>query len=151
MKIIIQRVNQARVTVESKLVGEIQRGALVFLGISKDDTQKEADYLVKKIVDLRMFDDSEGNLNLSAKDIGAAFLVVSQFTLYGNCTKGRRPSFDKAAAPPVAEELYNYFLNALKLQEVKVESGMFRAMMQVELINDGPVTFILDSHDNKNI
>ena len=144
MKVVIQRVSRAHVSVDSKMVGQIGRGALILLGISKEDIKEDALYLVKKIVELRLFDDDQGNLNLSAKDIQASFLVVSQFTLMGNCAKGRRPSFDQAAPPHEAELLYNYFVETLKAQNVLVETGIFRAMMQVELINEGPVTFVLE-------
>jgi D-tyrosyl-tRNA(Tyr) deacylase len=145
MKLVIQRVSQARVRVNSEIVGEISRGGLLLLGIAKNDTRRDADFLAKKAVELRFFDDAKGNLNLSALDVGAAFLVVSQFTIYGNCDKGRRPSFDEAAPPKEAEELYEYFLTVLAETGMVVQSGRFAAMMQVELINEGPVTFILES------
>jgi len=145
MKVVIQRVSEARVRVGTKVVGEIGRGALILLGIARNDTAEDADHLAKKAAELRMFDDEQGNLNLSAKDINGSFLVVSQFTLYGDCAKGRRPSFDAAAKPEAAEALYDHFLQALKTQEVPVQSGVFRAMMKVELVNEGPVTFILES------
>jgi len=145
MKVVVQRVSEARVRVNSETVGGIKQGVLVFLGIAKEDSKQDAEYLAKKIAEFRMFADDKGNLNLSAKDLNASFLVVSQFTLVGNCDKGRRPSFDKAAPPEEAEVLYDYFLKALKAQEVSVEAGIFRAMMQVELVNDGPVTFIMES------
>ena len=147
MKVIVQRVSRASVHVGPEAAGRIGRGALIFLGIAKNDSPKDADYLAKKIVELRMFDDTKGNLNLSAKEVGASFLVVSQFTICGNCDKGRRPSFDEAATPKEAEGLYEYFLERLRSFGANVESGRFRAMMQVELINDGPVTFILESKD----
>jgi len=175
MRVVVQRVKNAQVRVESKvgllrqilsvfdfagpnstkpkvktfgrsrIVGEIDRGMLVFAGIGKKDTPQDADYLVRKIVEFRMFEDDNGKMNLSALETKAAFLVVSQFTLHGDCTKGRRPSFDKAADPQKGEELYNYFVDQLRKQKVHVETGQFRAMMDVHLINDGPVTFILDS------
>jgi D-tyrosyl-tRNA(Tyr) deacylase len=145
MKVVLQRVSRASVHVDGQPVGRIGRGVLVFLGIAKNDGVGDADFLAKKAVELRMFDDDKGNLNLCAKEVGASFLVVSQFTLYGNCTKGRRPSFDEAAPIPHAEALYEHFLASLRSYDVAVEAGRFRAMMQVELVNDGPVTFILES------
>jgi len=145
MKAIVQRVSQSEVRVEGKAVGQIQNGILIFLGVSKEDATSDADYLAQKIIQLRMFQDDEGKMNLSAVDTGADVLVVSQFTLYGDCRKGRRPSFDKAADPQKGEELYNYFVEELRKQDLKVETGQFQAMMDVELVNDGPVTFILES------
>ena len=145
MRAVIQRVNEAQVKVDGQTVGQIARGMLIFLGVSRDDTQGSADYLVKKITELRIFEDAQGKMNVSASDVGAQFLVISQFTLYGNCDKGRRPSFDQAADPVRGEELYNYFVTQLKATKAKVEVGVFRAMMDVSLINDGPVTFIIDS------
>lgn len=145
MKLVLQRVKQAEVKVDSEIVGAIGMGVLVFLGIAKNDTNESADYFVQKICQLRMFEDPLGKMNLSALDIKADFLIVSQFTLYGDCRKGRRPSFDQAADPAQAEALYNYFIQQLKLHAVKVESGRFKAMMEVKLVNDGPVTFILES------
>lgn len=145
MRIVIQRVKSASVTVQHTIVGQIGQGILVLLGIASTDTQQQADYLVAKLIELRIFDDANGKMNLSAQDVKASFLVVSQFTLYGNCDKGRRPSFDAAASPSVAEELYNYFIGQLKAQGVNVATGQFRAMMDVQLINDGPVTFVIDS------
>ncbi len=149
MKLVIQRVKQAQVNVVGETVGKIGQGGVVFLGVSKEDTKENADYLARKIVQLRMFADAKGNMNCSALDVEAAFLVVSQFTLYGNCNKGRRPSFDKAAAPKKAEELYDYFICQLRAQDVKVETGRFRAMMDVALVNDGPVTFVLEKEAEK--
>ncbi len=145
MRVIIQRVSQASVAVEGKIVGAINKGLLVFLGVAKTDENPQADYLVRKLVELRVFEDAQGKMNLSSQEAGGAFLVVSQFTLYGNCDKGRRPSFDEAAEPAKAEELYNYFIAQLKQTGVQVQTGKFRAMMDVSLINDGPVTFIIDS------
>ena len=146
MKIVIQRVKQAQVMVGTEIVGQIQQGILVFLGIAQNDTFVQAEHLIKKIVELRVFDDNLGKMNLSAIETGAQFLVVSQFTLYGNCDKGRRPSFDDAAPPAKAEELYNYFVEGLKKNNVMVATGRFRAMMEVSLVNAGPVTFILESN-----
>ena len=126
-------------------VGQIARGLLVFLGIARDDTEVSVDYLIKKITELRIFEDAQGKMNISATEIGAEYLVVSQFTLYGNCDKGRRPSFDEAADPIRGEMLYTYFVEQLKATKARVATGQFRAMMEVSLINDGPVTFIIDS------
>jgi D-tyrosyl-tRNA(Tyr) deacylase len=145
MKVVVQRVSQAEVKVEGEIVGRIGHGMLVFVGVGREDTQAEADYLVQKVAQLRMFEDSQGKMNLSSFEAGAQILVVSQFTLYGDCRKGRRPSFDKAADPLKGEELYNYFVRELRDQNIKVETGQFRAMMEVALVNDGPVTFILES------
>ena len=145
MRVVIQRVKIAQVTVGKEIVGQIKRGILIFLGIAQKDSVSEADWLIKKIMELRIFEDADGKMNLSALEVGAQFLVVSQFTLYGNCDKGRRPSFDKAADPKKAEELYNYFTEGLKKKDIVVATGRFRAMMEVSLINDGPVTFILES------
>ena len=145
MKIIVQRVNRAQVRVNENVVGKIDRGMLIFVGISKEDATGDADYLVKKVIGLRMFQDKEGKMNCSSIDVGAEILVVSQFTLYGDCRKGRRPSFDKAADPQKGEELYEYFVDQLRNQNIKVETGQFQTMMDVELVNDGPVTFILES------
>ena len=146
MKLVIQRVKQAKVEVEGKVVGEIGPGLLVFIGVSKEDTSKDIDHLVEKIVQLRIFEDSDGKMNLSSSEAQAEFLVVSQFTLLGDCHKGRRPSFDRAADPKTGELMYESFVEKLKAQNVKkVATGRFRAMMDVTLINDGPVTFILES------
>ena len=145
MRVIIQRVKEAQVKVAGQVVGQIANGMLIFLGVARDDNQSCADYLVKKITELRIFEDAQGKMNLSAQEVGAQFLVVSQFTLYGNCDKGRRPSFDEAADPAKGEELYNYFVEQLKAGQAKVETGQFKAMMDVSLINDGPVTFIVES------
>lgn len=145
MKVIVQRVSRATVYVRGKTVGRIAKGMLVFLGIAKEDTRADADYLVQKITQLRIFEDEEGKMNLSPFEVGAEFCVVSQFTLYGDCRKGRRPSFDRAADPPKGEELYEYFVGQLRSQNLTVTTGQFQAMMDVELVNDGPVTFILES------
>ncbi len=145
MRAVIQRVKEAQVKVAGQTVGQIAQGMLIFLGVARDDSRTSADYLVKKITELRIFEDAQGKMNLSAKEAQGDFLVVPQFTLYGNCEKGRRPSFDQAALPAKGEELYNYFVTRLKAAQAKVESGQFKAMMDVSLINDGPVTLIVDS------
>jgi D-tyrosyl-tRNA(Tyr) deacylase len=145
MRIVIQRVKEAEVKVAGQTVGQIAQGMLIFLGLAREDTPASADYLVRKIMELRIFEDTQGKMNLSAQEVGAQFLVVSQFTLYGNCDRGRRPSFDEAADPAKGEELYNYFVTQLKATQAKVETGQFRATMDVSLINDGPVTFVIDS------
>jgi D-tyrosyl-tRNA(Tyr) deacylase len=145
MRVVIQRVKEAQVRVAGQMIGQITRGMLIFLGVASDDSQGSADYLIKKITELRIFEDAQGKMNVSAQEAGAQYLVVSQFTLYGNCDKGRRPSFDQAADPVKGEELYDYFVKQLKAAKAVVETGQFRAMMDVSLINDGPVTFIIDS------
>ncbi len=132
-------------TVDGEVVGRIGKGLLVFLAVAKGDTTSEADRLADKILELRVFEDSDGKMNLSAQEIKVEFLVVSQFTLYGDCRKGRRPSFDAAADPQQGEELYEHFVARLRNSKVLVATGRFRAMMDVALVNDGPVTFILDS------
>jgi D-tyrosyl-tRNA(Tyr) deacylase len=145
MRVVIQRVKEAQVKVAGQTVGQIAQGMLVFLGVARDDDKACADHLVKKITELRIFEDAQGKMNVSAREAGAQFLVVSQFTLYGNCDKGRRPSFDEAADPARGEEMYDYFVTKLKETGPRVETGQFRAMMDVSLVNDGPVTFIVDS------
>jgi D-tyrosyl-tRNA(Tyr) deacylase len=145
MRAVVQRVTRASVTVEGEIVGEIRKGLVVLLGVARDDTQKDADYLVDKIVALRIFDDQDGKMNLSLKDVEGALLVVSQFTLYGDVRRGLRPSWIDAAPPEVAEPLYDYFVAQARKNVGKVATGSFRAMMQVELVNDGPVTILLDS------
>ena len=145
MKAVIQRVSQAEVLVEASVIGAIDKGILIFIGVGKDDTAEDADYLVQKIIQLRMFEDDGGKMDLSAIDVGGELLIISQFTLYGNCRKGRRPSFEKAADPQKGEKLYDYFVSELRKQNLKVETGKFQAMMDVELVNNGPVTFILES------
>jgi len=145
MRVVIQRVSNADVKVDSEIVGEIGKGMLILLSVSKTDARENADYLVKKLSELRIFEDENGKMNLSALDVKADFLVVSQFTLHGSCEKGRRPSFDKAADPHIAKEMYEYFVQELRKLNVKVETGQFAAMMDVSLTNNGPVTFILDT------
>lgn len=145
MKIVLQRVKKASVTVEEKIVGEINEGLLLLVGITHDDTIKDAEFLADKIVNLRIFEDDEGKMNLSLKDVGGQILSVSQFTLYGDARKGRRPNFMAAAKPDIAEPLYEKFNEILRQKGVQVETGIFGAMMEVSLINDGPVTLILES------
>ena len=145
MRAIIQRVKEARVEVDGEVVGRIGEGVLVLLGAGKDDTEVDAEYLAEKIMTLRIFEDSEGKMNLSVTETGGSVLVVSQFTLYGDCRKGRRPSFDKAAPPDAAERLYELFVGELRERGANVETGRFRATMDVHLVNSGPVTLMLDS------
>ncbi len=145
MKAVLQRVLSARVEVDGKIAGSIAGGLLVLLGIEQADTERDADWLVNKIVDLRIFDDEAGKMNLSTRDIGGELLIVSQFTLYGDCRKGRRPSFDRAARPEVASKLYGYFVEQARVTGLRVETGVFQAAMQVHLVNDGPVTLICES------
>ncbi len=145
MRAVLQRVSQAHVSVDGKIVGQIQQGLVVLLGIAPDDALKQADWLAEKIVSLRLFADQEGKMNTSLVDIEGALLVISQFTLYGDCQKGRRPSFTKAATPDIAEPLYQYFLDACRMLGIQTEAGIFGASMQVSLVNDGPVTLILDT------
>lgn len=144
MKLVIQRVKKASVEVENKIVGEIEQGFLVLLGVGPEDTKETADYLVQKLIKLRVFEDENGKMNLSLKDIHGELLIVSQFTLYADCNSGNRPSFTLAAKPDKANELYEYFIKKCQEENVKVEHGIFGADMKVELLNDGPVTIILE-------
>lgn len=144
MKAVIQRVTSANVVVDGETVGEIGHGILVLLGVEKGDDEARADWLAEKICGLRIFSDDEGKMNLSVQEIGGSLLVVSQFTLAGNCAKGRRPSFDTAAPPEEGKRLYEYFTAAARRLGPKVATGIFQADMQVSLVNDGPVTFILE-------
>ena len=144
MKLVIQRVTHASVTVENEVVGKIEKGFLVLLGIGPEDTESEADFLVQKLIKLRIFEDENGKMNLSLKDVNGELLIVSQFTLYADCSGGNRPSFVNAAKPEKANELYEYFIKKCKEENIKVEHGIFGADMQVELLNDGPVTILLE-------
>jgi len=145
MRAVIQRVAYARVVVDEKAVGEIGAGLLVLLGVAKPDTTADADFLAEKIANLRIFEDHAGKMNRSVIDIGGAILAVSQFTLYGDTRKGRRPSFDAAAPAEQARDLYEYFVAAVKRTGVPVQTGVFQADMKVSLLNDGPVTLIVES------
>lgn len=145
MRAVIQRVTRAKVTVDDQVVGEIGKGLVVLLGIARDDTKLDAAYLAEKITALRIFDDDEGKMNFSVKDVNSGVLVVSQFTLYGDVRRGLRPSWIDAAAPEIAEPLYDFFVRQTRTLIDEVATGSFRAMMQVELVNDGPVTILLDS------
>jgi D-tyrosyl-tRNA(Tyr) deacylase len=146
MRAVIQRVSKARVEVGGTVVGEIGAGLLVLLGVGKPDTEADAEFLAAKITGLRIFSDDAGKMNLSLIDTGGAMLAVSQFTLYGDCRKGRRPSFDSAAPPELARALYERFIEAVRKTGVRVETGVFQAHMEVSLMNDGPVTLIIDSN-----
>lgn len=151
MKLVLQRVKEACVTVEGEIIGEIKNGFLILVGISEEDTREDVDVLVSKMINLRVFEDESNKMNLSLKDIGGSVLSVSQFTLYGDVRKGRRPNFTKAARPKKAEELYDYFNEQIIAQNIETKTGQFGAMMDVQLINDGPVTIILQSEDGKII
>ena len=145
MRAVIQRVTRANVTVDQQVVGEIKKGLVVLVGIARDDTEEDVEYLINKIVALRIFDDEEGKMNRSLKDVSGGLLVVSQFTLYGDVRRGLRPSWSDAASPEIAEPLYERFLTKAREVVELVQAGSFRKMMQVELVNDGPVTILLDS------
>jgi D-tyrosyl-tRNA(Tyr) deacylase len=145
MRAVVQRVKRASVTVDGEIIGKIDKGFLVLLGVSGDDTETDAGYCAEKILNLRVFEDGDGKMNLSLLDIGGELLVVSQFTLYGDTRRGRRPSFSSAAPPDQANRLYEYFVSECRRQIVRVETGRFQAMMDVELINEGPVTILIDS------
>lgn len=144
MKTVIQRVSFASVTIDNNLVSRIPQGILVLLGVEAGDGEAQADWLVEKIVNLRIFEDEAGKMNRSLQEVGGSLLIVSQFTLAGNCDKGRRPSFDTAAPPDEGQRLYDYFVEAAKRMDVPVETGVFQADMKVHLVNDGPVTFVLE-------
>ena len=145
MRAVVQRVSRASVTVGGKLVGEIAGGLLVLLGVAEDDTEADADYLADKISGLRIFEDGAGKMNLSTAEIGGAMLVVSQFTLFGDVRRGKRPSFDAAARPELAKALYEHFVKRIRALGLHCETGRFQEMMDVELVNSGPVTILLDS------
>lgn len=145
MRVVVQRVEKAGITIDDQLISSIGRGMLVLLGIERGDLERDAEYLLDKIINLRIFADDEGKMNLSLLDVSGAMLVVSQFTLLGDCRKGRRPSFTNAAKPREAQLLYHYFIEKALVKKVPVASGEFQAMMKVDFINDGPVTIIMDS------
>jgi D-tyrosyl-tRNA(Tyr) deacylase len=145
MRAVVQRVSSARVEVDNSVVGSIGPGLLVLLGVGRQDTRAEADFLAGKIIELRIFADDAGKMNRSVVDTGGSLLIVSQFTLYGDCRKGRRPSYDRAAAPEIARELYEYFVGITTARGVHVQTGVFQAMMSVHLVNEGPVTLLLDT------
>lgn len=144
MKIVVQRVKEAKVEVDNEIVGKIEKGFLVLIGITHTDTKENAEYLVKKLCNLRVFADEEGKMNKSIKDVGGKLLLISQFTLYANCSQGNRPSFIDAAKPEQANELYEYFCEECRKKDIEVEKGIFGADMQVSLMNDGPVTIIIE-------
>ncbi len=150
MRAIIQRVKEARVEVEGRVTGSIGAGLVALVGISKTDSHRDADYLVDKILGLRIFSDASGKMNRSVVDVNAGLLIVSNFTVYGDCRKGRRPSFDLAAGPEKAQELYEYFVSRARAAPITVETGIFRAAMSVCLVNDGPVTLSCDSPPGEN-
>ena len=147
MRFVIQRVSHASVTVEEQTIGTIGKGFLVLIGIEQEDTREIADKMLKKMMNLRIFEDENGKTNLSLKDVDGSLLLVSQFTLYADCKKGNRPSFTRAGAPALAKELYEYIIQAAKEWDLPVEQGEFGADMKVELLNDGPFTILLDSQE----
>lgn len=150
MKFVVQRVSNASVEVNSKIVGEIEKGFLVLVGIKIDDTKEIADFMVSKLAKLRIFEDEAGKMNLSIKDVKGKLLLVSQFTLYANCKGGNRPDFINAAKPEYAKELYEYVVQKCKQEGIEVQTGIFREEMKVRLLNDGPVTIIMDSSEIMN-
>jgi D-aminoacyl-tRNA deacylase len=145
MRAVVQRVSRARVTVDARTTGQIDRGLVVLLGVGSEDGRQDAQYLAEKIAGLRIFEDDEGKINRSVSEAGGAMLVVSQFTLYGDTRRGKRPSFDRAARPEAARALYEYFVERVQSLGLRCETGQFQASMQLELVNDGPVTILLDS------
>lgn len=148
MRAVVQRVSSSRVTVDDRTTGQINQGLLVLLGVTHEDTSKDVDYMIDKVLNLRIFEDENEKMNLSLKDVGGELLVVSQFTLYGDCRKGRRPGFSDAARPDVAIPLYEEFVEKAKKQDIKVGTGEFGAHMIVDIVNNGPVTILLDSQKN---
>ena len=144
MKLVVQRVKKAEVKVDGNIIGKIDKGFLVLIGIKVGDTKEQADYLVKKLCNLRVFSDENDKMNLSLKDVNGELLIVSQFTLYGDCSQGNRPSFIEAARPEEANPLYEYFCNQCELNNIEVQKGIFGADMKVSLLNDGPVTIIIE-------
>ncbi len=145
MRAVVQRVSRANVAIDGQIVGEIGRGLLILLGVTHEDTAERATWLAEKIAGLRVFGDADGKMNRDLTEAGGDALIVSQFTLYGDCRKGRRPSFIDAAPPPIAVPLYEAFIHAVKAQGIRVATGQFGADMQVELVNDGPVTLVIDA------
>jgi len=145
VRAVVQRVSRAQVSVNGEIAGKIGPGLLVLLGVGSGDTRSDADYLADKTIGLRIFEDADGKMNLSVSETGGALLVVSQFTLYGDVRRGKRPSFDAAAPPQLAKELYEYFVEKIRSVGLRCETGRFQEMMQVELVNEGPVTILLDS------
>ena len=145
MRVVLQRVSRAAVRVDGETIAEIGKGFLILVGVRNGDTEKDAEYLAEKCFGMRVFDDQEGKMNLALSDVGGSALAVSQFTLYGDCRKGRRPSFTDAAQPEVGERLYEHFVSRLREMGVHVQTGKFGARMQVEMVNEGPVTFVLES------
>ena len=144
MRAVVQRVSSSKVTVDGEVTGEINKGLLVLLGVTHEDTSKDVDYIIDKVLNLRIFEDENGKMNLGLKDVGGELLIISQFTLYADCSEGNRPSFVNAAKPEMANVLYEYFCEECKKNEIKVEKGIFGADMKVSLLNDGPVTIILE-------
>jgi D-tyrosyl-tRNA(Tyr) deacylase len=149
VRLVIQRAKESKVIVNGSTTGSIRSGLLVLIGISREDTRSEADYMLDKLLGLRIFPDDSGKMNRNITEAGGALLLVSQFTLYGDCRKGRRPSFDRAAPPKEAQALYEYFVKSARKGTIAVETGVFQATMEVHLINDGPVTILLDSDDRQ--
>ena len=146
MRAVVQRVSSSKVTVDGEVTGEINKGLLVLLGVTHEDTSKDVDYIIDKVLNLRIFEDENEKMNLSLKDVGGELLVVSQFTLYGDCRKGRRPSFSSAARPEVATKLYEEFIEKARKEGIVTKTGQFGANMMVDLTNDGPVTILLESN-----
>jgi D-tyrosyl-tRNA(Tyr) deacylase len=149
MRLVIQRVKESHVTIDGSTTGSIRSGLLVLIGISRQDTPADADYLLDKLLSLRIFPDDSGKMNRNVVEAGGSLLLVSQFTLYGDCRKGRRPSFDQAAPPELAQVLYDYFVQAARNGPIPVATGIFQATMEVHLVNDGPVTILLDTDDRQ--